>query len=178
MAWTESHQSLLNHRKTLRFARELGIDQVAAIGHLHIFWWWAMDNAPDGNLTKIDPTDIGIAAQYHANDAGPETSRTTFFDALVAAQFVDRKSHGNDRPPSFQIHDWEQYGGKLCKTRATNRNRMKVARATLEESRGEKSRGDQISTPCSPPKRGPPQRKTRRNNRPLSGKYRDKVIHG
>jgi len=153
VAWTESHQSLLDHRKTLCFARELGVDQVTAIGHLHIFWWWALDNAPDGNITKIDPDDIAQAARYHANDIGPETSRVNFLSALVAAQFVDKKSHGADRPPTFHIHDWKQYGGRLCAARAAHRDRMRRARAplekrTLQKTTGQEIRSEDLSSRC------------------------------
>src|SRR4030042_1268600 len=118
-AWTESHQSLLDHRKTLRLARELGVDQVTAIGHLHIFWWWALDNAPDGNLSKIEPPMLDEVVRYHANAPRPKspsnsdvTHTLSFFSALISAQFVDKKDHGPGRQPSVSIHDWGEYGGK------------------------------------------------------------------
>jgi hypothetical protein len=124
----------------LRLARELGVDQVTAIGHLHIFWWWALDNAPDGNLTKIDPADIAQAARYHANDVGPNRGSVNFLETLMTAQFVDKKGHGEGRPSTLHIHDWKQYGGKLCAARAKNKERMKAARASQEKSREEERR--------------------------------------
>ena len=52
MAWIESHQELRHHYKTKRLARELKVTVAAAIGHLHCLWWWAIDFAPDGDLSK------------------------------------------------------------------------------------------------------------------------------
>ena len=172
MAWTESHQSLLDHRKTLRLARELGIDQVTAIGHLHIFWWWALDNAPDGVLTRADPQDIASAARF----LNSSRDSNAFLQGLIVAGFVDRRGHGRGRPAELQIHDWEQYGGKLLKSRARHREVMRQSRDRPDQSRSEKSREDQIITPYSPPKRGTARRQ--KNTKPLSGKYRDRVIHG
>jgi hypothetical protein len=38
MAFVESHQSLLTHRKTLRLGRRLDIDKVAVAGRLVALW--------------------------------------------------------------------------------------------------------------------------------------------
>ena len=130
MAWIPVDQSLVGHRKTLRLARELGVSQTTAIGHLIRFWLWCADNAPTGKLTGIDPQDIAYAS-------GTNRGSVNFFDALVTCGFVDKRGHGTDRPPDFQIHDWEQFGGKLWAERAKNRQRMKAARAVLEKNREE-----------------------------------------
>lgn len=175
MAWTESHQSLLDHRKTLRFARELGIDQVTAIGHLHIFWWWALDNAPDGVLTRINPEDIASTARF----LNSSHDSTAFLEALISAGFVDRKFHGKGRPPTLRIHDWEEYGGKLLQARASHREVVRRSRDRPEEIRGDNSRGEESrSTPLKPPQGGAGRRRRKKDDgSPLSGRHRERVKH-
>lgn len=54
MAWIESHQKLEKSSKLIHMARILGVNKYQAIGHLHAFWWWALDDAKDGNITAMD----------------------------------------------------------------------------------------------------------------------------
>lgn len=184
MAWIESHQSLLDHRKTLRFARELELDQVMAIGHLHCFWWWCLDNAPTGRLTVIPTDDIATGSRYKGD---PQL----FFNALLSAGFINRKGRG------VCIHDWYDYAGKLIERRKRNTEAKREARKEGASS-GHPNDGASPSapnpklpyptvpnptvpnptdlTPLSPPKGG--RRRRRRNDTgPLSGKHRDKVQH-
>ena len=140
MAWTESHQSLLDHRKTLRLARELGIDQVTAIGHLHIFWWWALNNAPEGFLTGIDPQDIAASSRFLNSSHDSEA----FLKALILAGFVDEKRQGKGKPILRQIHDWDEYGGKLIQSRARHREVVRQSRDRPDNSRSDNSRSDKI----------------------------------
>jgi hypothetical protein len=121
MAWIESHQSLLHHRKTGRLARRLGISKITAIGHLHAFWWWCMDNAPDGELTDIDDQDI-------AEGSGWEGDPTEFVQALIFAGFIDGINGTGHRC----VHDWDDYGGKLLLKRKSDAERK---RADRRESR-------------------------------------------
>lgn len=167
MAWTESHQSLATHRKTIAFAAELGVNRAEAIGWLHLFWWWALDNAPSGNLKGIKAEHIATAIAYPNNS-------NTFLNALISAGFVDRCGRG---ATGLRIHHWEQYGGKLCVARAKNKARMKATRTTLEKSRGEKSRGEKSSNPPKPPQGGAGRRRRRNDDGPLSGRHRDRVQH-
>jgi hypothetical protein len=118
MAWIESHQSLLNHRKTGRLARALGISKITAIGHLHVFWWWCLDNAPDGNLTGIDAEDI-------AEGAGWEGDPAEFIKALHFAGFLD---------DGEGVHDWYEYAGKLIEGRKANAERMRRKRAAHDST--------------------------------------------
>ena len=147
MAWTESHQSLLDHRKTLRLARELGIDQVTAIGHLHIFWWWALDNAPDGLLTGIDPQDVATSSRF----LNSSRDSKAFLKALLLAGFVDRISQGRGKPTVLQIHDWGEYGGKLIQSRARHRDVVRQSRDRPDNSRVDNSRVDQSRVEKKPP---------------------------
>lgn len=115
MAHIESHQSLGNHPKTKRLARTLSVSRVEAVGHLHYLWWWALDYADDGDLSKHDPGDVADGAEW-PGDADQ------FLDALQSAGFVDPNDH---------LHEWEQYGGKYIRARNLGRERQRRRRAHL-----------------------------------------------
>ena len=129
MAWIESHQELGRHPKLLRLADRLGISKANAVGHLHYLWWWAMDFALEGNLTRFEPREIAEGCQWEGNAA-------EFIDALVEVGFLDRESETNDTPASLWLHDWEEYTSKFQRTRKikhqgalkTNHTRWHVAR--------------------------------------------------
>jgi len=114
--WLKSHQSLREHPKTRKLARRLG-GVPAAIGHLHCLWWWCLDYAPDGDLTKHDAEDIAMGAEW---DGDPDE----LLRHLTECGFVD--ANGNGRR---YIHDWDQYGGALVEQRERNAERMRQARA-------------------------------------------------
>lgn len=123
MAWIESHQSLLTHRKTGRLARALGIPKVHAVGHLHAFWWWCLDNAPNGELVDSIPAEIADAACWEGD---PEL----FMQAMALAGFID--VHGD--ADLIVVHDWMDYAGRLVQKRDANAKRMKEARAKNKPS--------------------------------------------
>ena len=118
MAWIKSHDTLAHHPKTLRLARRLGTTVPAAIGHLHLLWWWAMDYAEDGNLTGFDSEEIALACMW-------ESEPGTFISALTVACFID------DREDGPHIHDWLDAGhaGARVESRKRNTERMRDARA-------------------------------------------------
>lgn len=120
MAWIESHQQLLRHPKTARLARLLSISLPTAIGHLHCFWWWAMDYAQDGSLAAHDEIDIATAAMWDGDER-------EFFDAMVRAGFIDLE------PP--QIHDWPEYAGRLIERRKADAERKRAGRRTESSGR-------------------------------------------
>lgn len=122
MAWIESHQSLKEHPKTKRFMRALGISLPAAIGHLHLMWWYCLDYAPDGDLSfdKFSVEDIADMAQW-AGDA------LTFVDALRQSGFLEQDGE------SLLIHDWSDYAGKLIDRRERNAQAMRERRAAQEK---------------------------------------------
>ena len=49
-----------------KLARRLGVSLPAAIGHLHLLWWWAMDYAQDGDLTRWQ--DVGETGVFALTD--------------------------------------------------------------------------------------------------------------
>lgn len=134
MSYIESHQELGRHPKTKRLARLLSVSLPCAVGHLQFLWWWAMDYAQDGDLTKFDAFDIADAAGWEGN---PQV----FLDALIqcgigdGAGFVEHDQYG-----AMWLHDWNQYGGKLFEERRKNAQRVASHRSkqvTEKAPRGE-----------------------------------------
>lgn len=97
MAWIELHQTLPTNRKTMRFKRLLKIKTPQAVGHMCMLWLWAIDNAPDGDLSPFGADEIAEAGGYTGKDPH------AFVDALVGAGFVD------DDGTSLMIHEWYDY---------------------------------------------------------------------
>jgi len=100
VAWIESNQEIGRHPKTKKLARLLDISAVAAVGHLHYLWWWALDFAQDGYIGKYDEFDIAEACLWVGD-------HQSFVDALLQAGFVDKTESG------LLIHDWFDYAGRL-----------------------------------------------------------------
>ena len=113
MAWIELHQSLIHHRKTFDLADTLAISQAQAVGHMAALWCWALDNAPDGDVSAIKPATLARAALWTDGAA-------TFVDALYAVGFLDADG---------RLHDWEEFAGRLIDRREANAARMRQARA-------------------------------------------------
>ena len=124
MAWIESHQSLRYHPKTKRLARELKLNLPMAIGYLHMFWWWALDYAQDGNLEGYSDADIEDAVDWDRRKPNE------FYQALVTAGFVD-----SDRT----IHDWRDYAGKLIALRDKRTEAGRIGGLRSGEARREQT---------------------------------------
>lgn len=112
MAWIESHQTLGQHPKTKRLARYLEVSLPAAVGHLHYLWWWALDYAQDGDLSRYEPEDIADAVLWDGD-------AKAFVEALIRAGFLDQV---NDK---LLIHDWDDYAGRLIDKRKANSERAR-----------------------------------------------------
>jgi hypothetical protein len=115
MAWIESHQELARHPKTKKLARLLSISLPSAVGHLHFFWWWAMDYAQDGDISRFDEMDIADACGWDG-DAG------VMYKSLIDSNFVDLTDDG------VFIHDWDDYAGRLIEKRKANTERKRMSR--------------------------------------------------
>ncbi|HZK84875.1 MAG TPA: DnaD domain protein [Desulfosporosinus sp.] len=115
MAWIESNQEVGRHPKTKKLARLLDISVVTAVGHLHYFWWWALDFAQDGVLTKFDDCDIAEACMW-------EGDVKIFVDSLIEAGFIDKNES------VFCIHDWYEYAGRLIERRQSDADRKRGER--------------------------------------------------
>lgn len=119
MAWIESHQSLGSHIKLLKFKRLLKVKDYEAVGLLHYFWWWALDNIPpDGDLDGLTAGDI--AEQCHWKGR-PDR----LLNALIDAGFVDGEP--------FKMHDWSDYSGLLNIKREQRREQTKIAQQRHRE---------------------------------------------
>ena len=117
MSWLESHQSLRDHPKKDRLAELLfdgtvavDVADLAAIGLLHCLWWWALDYAQDGDLTKFSDRQI-------AKGCGWTGEATLLVQSLIEAGFVDKKPR--------RIHDWDAYAGRLLERREQSRTRAR-----------------------------------------------------
>jgi hypothetical protein len=115
----ESHQSLLRHPKTERAADLLGLPRAHLVGHLSCLWWWCLDYAKDGDLSRYSDAQIARAAEY-PGDA------VLFVSALVEAGFIDAACE--EPGPALAVHDWADYGGKVIKQRRGNAQRQAAFR--------------------------------------------------
>ncbi len=130
-AWIESHQTLRDHPKTRKLARLLGVSRAAAIGHLHCLWWWALDYAEDGDLSRYDALDIALGAEWE-DDPG------VFIAALEAAGFLTAET---------TIHDWDDYTGRLIERREQAREASKERQRRYRE----RHKQPEPDTPVTPP---------------------------
>lgn len=124
MTWIESHQELGRHPKTKKLARLLRVSVPAAIGHLHLLWWWATDYAPDGDLSSFDLDDVAEAMLW------PKTAEV-LIDALKEAAFLDE---------DLYIHDWDEYAGKLIERRKSDAERKRSGRRPTKEGESQPRR--------------------------------------
>jgi hypothetical protein len=113
VTWIESHQSLGSHPKLQQFAAELQVSDPAAVGHLHYLWWWCIDYADDGDLSRYSDAVVAKAARWPGDGA-------EFVRGMCNAQLMHE-----DRT----LHDWYDYAGKLIARRQKNKLRMCSARA-------------------------------------------------
>lgn len=116
MAWIELHQSLPQHRKLLALRDALGLRTPAALGHMCLLWLWALDNAPDGDLSALPARQLAEICQFSERRAGDLAV------ALRTSGFVDA---------DWRLHDWGDYTGRLIDQRAASRERQRRRRARL-----------------------------------------------
>lgn len=119
MAWIESHTRLRNHPKLITFCTELKIDRAQAIGHLHMFWWWAIEQRENGDLIGTFEREIANAADWPGDPK-------RLVKALQKANFIDKQ---------MRIVDWMDYVGRLIRDR--ERKRTGVRRGNSREGGSE-----------------------------------------
>lgn len=117
MAWIQVDQALPTHRKTLKLADALDISTTHAVGLMVTLWLWSLDNAPNGSLDDIPPRTLARILQW---DGDCEE----LMNAMRGAGFID----------SDEIHDWQEYTGRLLDQRAAAKERMRKRRASIPQS--------------------------------------------
>lgn len=127
MAWIELHQSLPQHRKLLALRDALGLRTPAALGHMCLLWLWALDNAPDGDLSALPARQLAEICQFSERRAG------NLAVALRTSGFVDA---------DWRLHDWGDYTGRLIDQRAASRERQRRRRARLRAAAMEENKED------------------------------------
>lgn len=166
MPWIESHTSLRHHPKVGRLARKLSIPSPAAIGLLHCLWHWAVEYAPDGDLSKFNSDEIADAAMFCAWEYDVTADSSTFVKALVDSGWLDESEH------SLTLHDWWEYAGQLMDARRQaqeggklgNHKRWHVDRGVVDPT----CSFCRESVPTSPPESPPDIGKHRPPSRPES----------
>lgn len=104
MAWIESHQGIDRHPKTQRLAKLMDWDIDIAIAKLHRLWWWCLEYAPDGCVSRLS-ADMYAQAVGMSADMGEK-----FISALYEAEYLDRTGAGH-----LVIHDWLEYAGRYLR---------------------------------------------------------------
>ncbi len=114
MAWIKSEQALGQHPKLKLLANELKITIPQAVGHLHLLWWWAVDYAENGDITRYKDF-VPFSAQW-------EGEPTDFTNALIKHGWID------DKDGKLFIHDWVEYTGALIEIRQKDAERKRQSR--------------------------------------------------
>jgi len=111
MAWIESHQGIDRHPKTADLCKFMGwigddgsIDVDIAISKLHRLWWWCLEYAPDGCVSRHS-ADVYAGAVGLSADTGDK-----FIKALFDAKYLDKTKSGE-----LLIHDWLEYAGRYLR---------------------------------------------------------------
>jgi len=119
MSWLEAHQSLRDHPKKDRLAELLfngsvpnDVSDLASVGLLLNLWWWAIDYAQDGDLSKFSDRQI-------AKGCGFTGDAKLLVESLTEARFIDRSRH---------IHDWQEYAGRWIQRKEKDAERMRTMR--------------------------------------------------
>lgn len=115
MSWIESHQGIERHPKTMKLSVLMGWDIDQTIGKLHRLWWWCLDFAPDGNVSRHS-ADMSALAVGLSADMGEK-----FISALYEAEFLDKTAKNQ-----YLIHDWLDYAGRYLKDTKFKRNPEKI----------------------------------------------------
>lgn len=116
MAWIRVEQSLRDHAKTLNLMALLNLPCATVVGHLTLLWLWLLDNTRDGNVSHLDKKMLAHAAQYSGDPK-------LFTDALIKCGFIDNRGDG-----VYLVHGWDEYGGKLIKSREASIIRAQKSR--------------------------------------------------
>ncbi|MEK4113253.1 hypothetical protein MHH92_23585 [Paenibacillus sp. FSL M7-1414] len=136
MLWIKSYVATDRDPKTGKLCRRTGMDRPTAVGALHMFWWWAVDWAPDGDISEIEAADIADVMHFKGD---PEE----LISALNEAGYIEETEAGRG------IVNWMDIGGKIIQ------NKEKDA-ARKAEKREEEKKAKSSSTPVPKKSKGSP----------------------
>jgi hypothetical protein len=128
--WIESHTVLSRHRKVKETARALRIRPAYLIGHLHLLWHAALEQAEDGDLTRWSDEFIAESADYPGD----------------APQFVQLlQDHG--WLDGRLLHDWIDYAGKFLMGKYAGGNRERLVEIWAKHGRNYGKKSDPNPSP-------------------------------
>jgi hypothetical protein len=104
MAWRRLEDTFHSDRKIRKLARELGIEEPHAAGHIATLWSWALLHAKDGDLTKFDVDDIEHGAKWNGDHGD-------FFNACATTRLIDQEPDGR-----ALLHNWIERGGSYAES--------------------------------------------------------------
>lgn len=149
MAWIESHQELRNHPKLTDARQKLAAEirtnpseRAQLIGHLHLLWWWCMDYALDGDLTRYTIQQIAEAAEWPGDPHH-------FVEALASAGFLDGRS-GGVTGKRYLVHDWLDFCGELIRKRLRRKDEKRQKTADIVRRNPPKCRLPYRTVPNQP----------------------------
>lgn len=129
--WIRSDSSIQADPMLWELAETLEISEAEAIGHLHLFWWWAVETLPtEGDISDCSPRVIARAAGW-TGDA------TKFYTALSDFGWI--LADGD----AIKIARWEQIG----KSREIARKDKERKSKSIFEEHPQKFRGNSAETP-------------------------------
>jgi len=121
--WIKSDERLANHPKVDLLATTLDIHPAQALGHLHYIWYFGLNYADDGDLTRYR-RNLSKAAKYDGDN-------DEFVTALIDTGWLDENGK------NLHIHDWLDYHGALLDQREKDRDRKRKEREIKKEVEAE-----------------------------------------
>jgi hypothetical protein len=114
--WFKSFANLRDHPKLFLFASVLGVNDVEALGYIHLFLGFVCSYAEDGGLKKFPDSTIEKVCKW----AGPPGQ---FIKALNEAGFVENTPEGRI------VHDWwKENGGHIQDAERKRQSRIMANR--------------------------------------------------
>lgn len=124
--WIKLYAGAFTHPKTRRLAKRLGVTAAAAVGHMACLWSFTAEFAPDGDLGKFDDEEVEVGAGWEGVDG-------QFVSAALAVGYLE------GTPGCLSVHDWSDYGGKLCDRKVSERERSAARRAKDKNTKVDRS---------------------------------------